>query len=857
MERLNKFICDCLYERRRRLRKYMVLVGWIGVVFATTHEAWSQDRAAPKGPRTLLSSPARPRVPSTAKRRRSRGKPNISGLSSLQVVTTYSQSVSSSVSFIQAPPPSFTAPEVVERAETYEDPKFRLNWFLFQRTFPADTLPSQGRFAAFSEVSIAQSTQPGPQPTPPPGLWRHVGPLPITAKFPSMGVTSGRVGAIAISPADPQIILVGGATGGIWRSIDGGRNFVPVSDNHVDLAVGSLAFAPSNPSIVYAGMGDTAGGYMGTGVLKSIDAGRSWVRISGPSLPAPGTINDIVVDRLDPQRVYVTQYSYRADNGQGEVYASGFFLSEDGGLRWTKTFTGLPRDLVAHPTESSTLYLSMSTTFAETPPSAGVYKSTDGGETWKVIFTPAFLEATEAKLAVTPADPQLLYVYAGFVEKDKAEVSVHISKDGGSHWSDLGHGDVDIGQLGYNSYITVDPSDAKKVYIGTRDLYKSNDGGRTWTNLTRNWKKFFSKYEFSPSAASTHSDQHALAFSPANPNIIYIGNDGGLSRSQDGGESFESLNATLALAQFNSVMLHPSDANMSCGGTQDNGVLVRGSGSGWREFESGDSGRCLMHPTDPGLIYSTYVYGRVFRFKNNGEGQPGTITTIATESTFQEPKPEDGARIGFYPAFAIDPSTGFLYFGTWRLFVSQDQGNLWRATAGVKDLTKKGTKYGDDVLTTIGIGPAQSDVIFTGSAQGQVMVSTNAGRTWTEAMKGLPERFITSIVVSPSNANQAYLTVSGYGSGHVFRTLDGGRNWADISEGLPNIPVNALLIDPLTPTTLYAGTDIGVYRSSDDGVSWQNFNNGLPPVIVTGFSAQQNGLIQVSTYGRGVYQLER
>ena len=521
-----------------------------------------------------------------------------------------------------------------------------------------------------------------------------------------------------------------------------------------------------------------------------------------------------------------------------------------------KNFHWSTENLVAHPTDSRTLYISMSTTFAEKPPSAGVYKSTDGGETWSVIFTPKFLEATEAKLAVTPADPQLLYVFAGLILKDKAEVSVHVSRDAGSHWTDLGHGEVDIGQLGYNSYISVDPTDGKKVYIGTRDLYKSVDGGRIWNNLTRNWKRFVTKYEFSPKEASTHTDQHALAFSPSNPNVIYIGNDGGLSRSQDGGESFESLNATLSLTQFNSVTLHPSNADISCGGTQDNGVLVRESGSGWREFESGDSGRCLMHPTDPSLIYSTYVYGRVFRFRNNGEGQPATVTTIATEANFQEPKPEDGARIGFYPAFAIDSSNGNLYFGTWRLFLSKEEG-VWRATAGIKDLTKKETRFGADVLSTIGLGPAGSEVIYTGSAQGQVMVSKNAGRTWTEAMKGLPERFVTSIVVSPSDATKAYLTVSGFGSGHVFRTVDGGANWAEISDGIPNIPVNALLIDPLNPTTLYAGTDIGVYRSSDDGVSWQKFNNGLPPVIITGFSAQQNGLIQVSTYGRGVYQLER
>ncbi len=827
----------------------LLLGGCILLCLTVWNDARSQERRIQSGTRTLLSSPARPRP--VLKRR-------VNGIRSLsRNLSGALRSIGSNRAPLFMLNPNLLPPPPLpneREEETHEDPKWRLNWFLFQRAFPADTLPSQGRFAAFS-ASVATTPQPSPQPSPA-GVWRHLGPMPIAAKFPSMGVTSGRVNAIAISPADPQLVLVGGATGGIWRSTDGGNTFVPVSDNQVDLAVGSLAFAPSNPSVVYAGMGDPAGGYMGTGVLKSVDAGEHWFRVSNHTLPAPGTINDLVVDSVDSDRVYLTQYSYRASTGEGEVYASGFFLSEDGGKQWLRTFTGLPRDLVAHPTQPRTLYLCMSDTFSNTKPSAGIYKSTDGGESWNVVFTPSFLVATEAKLAVTPADPQLIYAYAGLIKKNSAEVSIYVTRDGGEHWTDLGHGEVDIGQLGYNSYITVDPTDGRKVYIGTRDLYRSVDAGVTWSNLTRNWHKFSMKFVFSPEAASTHSDQHVLAFSPANPNVIYIGNDGGLSRSQDGGETFESLNATLALTQFNSVTLHPSDGATSCGGTQDNGVLVRGSGSRWSEFESGDSGRCLINPTDPSMIYSSYVFGSLFRFKNNGEGVPGVITTIAKEATFQEPEPEDGPRIGFYPPFAIDPPTGNLYFGTWRLFISKDQGISWKAPAGIKDLTVGDTRYGADVLSAIGIGPGGSGVIYTGSAQGRVMLSTTAGRTWTD-IRGLPRRFITSIVVSSADAAKCYITVSGFGSGHIFRTTDRGANWTDISTELPNIPVNALLIDPLNPQVLYAGTDIGAYRSEDDGASWVKFNAGLPPVIVTGFSAQSNGLIQAATYGRGVYQLER
>ena len=460
----------------------------------------------------LVSSPARPRKKSELARNALRIRANALRLRRSAIAAISEEHI--------APPPPLPKKELLER------PEWRLNWFLFQRTYPNDTLPSQGRFHAYSPFFQTHGLDPNiPAPT---ERWVPIGRRPIVAHYPTMGVTAGRVSCVAVSPVDPETILVGGATGGIWKSIDGGAHFDPVSDTNVDLAVGSIAFAPSNPSIVYAGMGDVAGGYMGTGVLKSIDGGLTWRRISGPTLPAPGLIANVLVEPSDPDRVYLTQYSYRVSTGEGEVFASGFFVSIDGGIRWRKTFTGLPTDLVHHPTNANTLYLAVTNKFSAVAPSAGVYRSIDGGETWQIAFAPPYLKAYDVKIAVTPANQSIMYVLTGGDINEVATVSLYATRDGGTTWNDLNISEIDVGQFGYNSYIAVDPVQPHTVYIGTRDIYKSNNGGTDWINLTGNWHKSSQGYWFNPEAATSHTDQHVFVFAPSAPQVIYIGNDGGL-----------------------------------------------------------------------------------------------------------------------------------------------------------------------------------------------------------------------------------------------------------------------------------------------------------------------------------------
>ncbi len=406
----------------------------------------------------------------------------------------------------------------------HENVHAREQWFLFQRTYPFPTLPPDARFKVWR--ALQESLKSGRAAATP--AWQLIGPTSTSTAYPKLGLESGRINTIAVSPGNTQIVLVGSAEGGIWRSADGGSTFVPVSDNQVDLAVGSIAFASSNPNIVYAGMGDPYG-YVGTGVLKSTDAGQTWNRISNDTLPAPGQITNVLVDPSNPNHVYVAQLAQQVN---GTYSVGGFYVSSDGGVNWTLTLAGLPRDLVFSPTNSQTLYLAMQWVNQGSGQPAGLYQSTDGGQTWTLLeATPYDSGGTQSiHVAVSPAGPQMIFIWEGGTINGAFDARLVVSLDGGKTWTSKGSGGVDTGQFDYNDYLQVDPQNPNVIYIGSRDVWKSTDGGATWTNLTRDFTGSGSSH-FTPNLASAHADQHALAFSPGNSSDFYIGNDGGLAET--------------------------------------------------------------------------------------------------------------------------------------------------------------------------------------------------------------------------------------------------------------------------------------------------------------------------------------
>lgn len=744
------------------------------------------------------------------------------------------------------------------REDEADDPEARANWFWFQRMFPFNEIAPDARQRAWDSLPKRDKDAKVLAGT----IWYPIGPAPTTDDFfNNTGFVSGRINSIAVSPANNQIVLIGSASGGIWRSTDGGASFTPVSDDQVDLAVATIAFAPGNPSIVYAGMGDPDHGYFGTGVLRSSDAGATWTKVSNGTL-TKGLSIKILVDPADSNRVYLAQYNV-VDVYTNVTFISGVYVSTDGGVNWNRTLNCLPRDLAMHPTNSQILYAGVQFRTGDQP---GLYKSTDSGQTWTNVYASPYTSVQDAtkdfKVATTPASPNRVYIYYGTRTTTPFEVRLEMSDDAGQTFTSRGvisANQIDAGQFGYNTYLVASPTSADTVYVGARDMFRSTNGGLTFTNLTNSWAPPYTSNIYQPSKQKVHSDHQAFAFEPGSGSTFYAGSDGGLWKTTNSGSTFTSLNASLSLTQFVALSLHPTDATRTYGGAQDTGTQRREAGtSNWTDFSGGDGGQIVINVLNPAMVFDSYIRGRIYRDLNNTQTFSGTI---ADPDSFGESL--TSPRILAYPPIVGNGVDARLYVGTWRLFICSDCDNTsklyhtgnppnWFAPGGFTDLTNGGS----DVLSTIAVARSNTNIIYTGSRGGRVMMSTNGGADWNNITSSpLPTRSITNITVSPTNANLVYLTVSGYGSGHVFRSTNGGANWTDISNNLPNIPTSAFLIDPLDASVLYAGTDIGVFRSTDSGATWTVFNNNLPPVPVIAFAAQASGLIQIATYGRGAYEL--
>jgi photosystem II stability/assembly factor-like uncharacterized protein len=377
---------------------------------------------------------------------------------------------------------------------------------------------------------------------------------------------------------------------------------------------------------------------------------------------------------------------------------------------------------------------------------------------------------------------------------------------------------------------------AQHVFVAGVSLLESTDTGSTWR-----------------ASSSVHADQHALAWDPASTARVYLGDDGGVYRSQSNGSVTGSWTKSTSqpFNQFYTVAVSRQSPDRVLGGAQDNGSLRSWGSASWNSINGGDGTTTLIDPSDQNKVYACSQYGACVRSTNGGSSASGFGSTTSD-------------RRGWLTPVVFDPSNpAIMYYGGNRLNRSVNSAATWAPIS--PDLTHgdAGTGgYPFGTITAVAVAKSNGAVIYAGTDDGRMWITRNTGGSWTEITAGLPTRWITSVAVDRNNADVAYVTVSGYRNGdnaaHVWRTANGGTTWRDISANLPNAPVSRLVIDPRNPAILYVGCDVGVFSSTDTGASWGVVGSGLPAVPIADIDAMASGsgtVLTVATFGLSMYRL--
>ena len=646
--------------------------------------------------------------------------------------------------------------------------------------------------------------------------WRALGPERVN----SGGVfTAGRVSAIAIHPTDMNILYAGGAQGGVWRSDDAGESWRPLTDHECSLAMGSIAIDPVNPDIIYAGTGEqhfSGDSYYGCGVLRSLDAGENWEQLGVQEYVSRergggARIARVVIDRATAGSATSTTVL------AASTY--GLFRSTDSGRSWHLVLDGLATDLVPHPEDPAIMYAALY--------GRGVYKSTDTGENW--VSTSAGMNLDVARrinLAIAPSSPESLYASFETRETAGAGLSMYRTTDGATSWQQVpAAGALCHYQCWYDMTIAVHPTSPLNVYFGGLLLYHSVDGGQT----------------FAEHHNGIYVDEHLLVFDTLRgPNALYLANDGGVYRTIDGGTTWTSLATNLAVAQYyRGIGLHPSIPTVTLGGTQDQGTQRSSTGTKvWEKVMGGDGGYTAFDVEDPSTWYAETQW-----IANAGYSGPRKNGVLVTRGI------DTGERGLFIPPLVMDPmDSKRLYFGTQSLYRTDNSAERWERIH-----QNPGER---EVITSIGLTPADGNTVYAGVLFGRVIVTRDGGVTWQPSGSGLPERFIGDVAVHPDDPDRAYAVAGGFLTGHVFHTVDGGRTWEDRTGNLPDHPVNAILYDPADPEGVFIGTDLGVFHSATGGGSWNRLDEDLPTVAVYDLAAQPGtSRLVAATHGRGMFEI--
>lgn len=699
----------------------------------------------------------------------------------------------------------------------------RLEWMLEPRLYNTNKLPNfvekQNEWKSFLNNYKPSDKMLGS------GDWKPLGPTTKPAPAPNIAdVGIGRVNCVTVDPKNSNILWAGSSTGGIWKSTDGGNNWITFPfTNFMSIGISDIVISSTDPNIVYASTGDAdAAGYLGVnfsysiGVIKTTDGGNTWSNtkmIFEESQTA--LINRLIIHPQIPNILYA------ATN-------KGVFKTTDGGGSWNQITADYCRDLKFKTNNPSVL-------FGVFPSSNGgfaIKQYTDGGTGFEQKLdlpgTGRVVLATSKSLATH------IYAVACGSYPNYEFNSVWRSVDGGNTWVKMADKSTSPNYLSfwangvgtqsqglYDLCFAVSPTNADVVYLGGVNVWKSTNGGKSFSCITDGYGGYGLPW--------IHPDIHALEITTAG--TIYACTDGGINKSTNAGTNWSDISNGLQITQFYRIGMSVSNENLVVGGSQDNGTH-KYNGTTWKNILGGDGMQCIIDYTNNNTIYGTLYYGEVNKSVDGGNNFTEILTPDITK--------EEGSWVT--PVILHPTSPNTIYVGMY---------NVWRSTDGGASFSKISSFTGTNKIYCMAISPSNPQIMYI-SVYGKLYRTFTGGGTWQSI--GDFKEYITGIAINPTNPDQMWVTLSGFSPTDKVLYWDGTK-WENISTGLPNIPVNCITYQKNSQNRIYIGTDVGVFTRDDGTKKWDLFNTGMPNVIVNDLQIHYgSGKLRAATYGRGLWE---
>ncbi len=655
--------------------------------------------------------------------------------------------------------------------------------------------------------------------------WEQEGPLNVP----------GRIVDIEGTGSPENKIYACTASGGIFLTENGGSSWTPIFDDQVTLSIGDMDIAPSNKEIIYVGTGESnAGGgslaYDGFGVFRSDDGGITW---TPRGLENVGSIGRVTIHPTDPNIVYVA--------AMGTLFAPnedrGIYKTTDGGQSWERVLfisnnTG-GIDLAMHPTNPDIVYAAMweRNRSPETRdyggPTSGIYKTNNAGADWAELENGLPTnDMGRIGIAISESEPEILYTT--IAAPNGPLMGIYQTTDGGDFWFQKSDNNItSVPFMWWFGRMAIHPKNPSLIYHIGFLTSKSTNGGNTWE----------------PEFNAMHVDQHTVWMNPDNENDVWMGNDGGVYHSINGGNSFVSFN--MPTTQFYTCEIdHLAPSNIY-GGAQDNGTnrTLTGENDDYTSIFGGDGFRVLVDPSDNNIIYAESQRGNLGKSINGGNSFVLAKVGIGTEaSNWNTP-------VVMHPT---DPS--IMYFGSSKLYKSTNKADSW---SSISDNLSDGPYFGINNYGTITeIGVSENDKVLAGTDDGNIWMVNESGFI-SQVYNSEPRRWITNVSFDPQNDNILYATFSGFRyaaeDSQVIMSNDNGQTWININGDLPDIPVNDLIVRPDAEEILIA-TDLGVFSTLNGGVNWLPVGNGMPNVVITDIDFHEpTRKLLAATYGRSFF----